>query len=110
MGKKLYVGNLPYSMTEDELAHVFSECGDVQSVRIIFDRESGRSKGFSFVEMGTEQGAQDAISRFNGANFKGRALTVNEARPVERRNDFGGGGAYGGSMGMGMGYGRGRSM
>src|SRR3954452_19502149 len=94
MGKKLYVGNLPFSATDQILSDTFAQCGTVESSKIIMDRETGRSKGFGFVEMSTEAEAQDAISKFNGADYDGRAMTVNEARPMaprENRGGFGGG-------------------
>lgn len=90
MGKKLYVGNLSYSVTEEQLRALFAEAGEISEVTIITDRDTGRSKGFGFVEMATEDEAQAAIKRFNGHVFETRALTVNEARPREER--FGGGG------------------
>ncbi|MCM2324646.1 MAG: RNA-binding protein [Oligoflexia bacterium] len=93
MGKKLYVGNLPYSATDQILSDTFSQCGTVQSSKIIMDRDTGRSKGFGFVEMSTEAEAQDVISKFNGADYDGRAMTVNEAKPMvprENRGGFGG--------------------
>jgi RNA recognition motif-containing protein len=95
MGKKLYVGNLPFSATDQILSDTFAQCGTVESAKIIMDRDSGRSKGFGFVEMSTEAEAQDAISKFNGADYDGRAMTVNEAKPMaprESRGGFGGGG------------------
>jgi RNA recognition motif-containing protein len=87
---KLYVGNLSYSTTEDDLRTLFAQAGTVQSVTIIKDRDTGRSKGFAFVEMGTQVEAQQAISRFNGQNLQDRALTVNLARPREERPRGGG--------------------
>lgn len=107
MGKKLYVGNIPFNCTEDELHHKFSEAGNVESVRIIVDRETGRSKGFCFIEMGSDDDAANAISRFNGSDFNGRPLTVNEARPMEQRpprRDGGRGGFGGGGGGRGRGH------
>jgi RNA recognition motif-containing protein len=98
MGKKLYVGNLPFSATDQILSDTFAQCGTVESAKIIIDRDSGRSKGFGFVEMSTEAEATDAISKFNGADYDGRALTVNEAKPMaprENRGGFGGGGGRG---------------
>lgn len=95
MGKKLYVGNLPYTATEQVLTDTFSQCGTVDSVRIITDRDSGRSKGFGFVEMSTEAEAQSAITQLNGSDWEGRALTVNEAKPQEPRERRGGGGGFG---------------
>ena len=96
MGKKLYVGNLPFSATDQILNDTFSQCGKVESAKIITDRDSGRSKGFGFVEMSTEAEAQDAISKFNGADYNGRAMTVNEAKPMAPRENRGGGGGGGG--------------
>src|SRR4029079_9945045 len=92
MGKKLYVGNLPFSATDQVLADTFAQCGTVESAKIITDRETGRSKGFGFVEMSTEAEAADAISKFNGADYDGRAMTVNEAKPMAPREKRGGGG------------------
>lgn len=85
MAKKLYVGNLSYDMTEDALKDTFSQAGTVESAVIIKDKMSGRSKGFGFVEMSTDEEAQKAIEALNGKEFDGRALTVNEARPMEER-------------------------
>ncbi len=85
MAKKLYVGNLSYDMTEDALKDTFSQAGNVESAIIIKDKMSGRSKGFGFVEMSTDEEAQKAIEMLNGKEFDGRALTVNEARPMEER-------------------------
>lgn len=109
MGKKLYVGNLPYSATDQILFDTFSQCGTVESAKVITDRETGRSKGFGFVEMSSDAEAQDAINKFNGADYDGRAMTVNEARPMEPRDNRGGGGGGGrGGFGGGGGGGRGR--
>jgi RNA recognition motif-containing protein len=105
MAKKLYVGGLPYSTTEDELRDAFAQCGSVASATIIMDRMSGRSKGFGFVEMSADEDAQKAIDQWNGKDFGGRTLTVNEARPMEPRT--GGGGFRGGNGGGGYGGGRG---
>jgi cold-inducible RNA-binding protein len=90
MAKKLYVGGLPYATTDAELRDAFSECGTVVSATIIIDKMSGRSKGFGFVEMSTDEEAQKGIDRWNGKEFGGRTLTVNEARPMEERprNNF----------------------
>ena len=85
MAKKLYVGNLSYNMTEDAMKDAFSQAGSVDSAVIIKDKMSGRSKGFGFVEMSTDEEAQKAIEMFNGKELDGRALTVNEARPMEER-------------------------
>ncbi|HEV3244732.1 MAG TPA: RNA-binding protein [Candidatus Paceibacterota bacterium] len=106
MAKKLYVGGLPYSTTEDELRDAFAGAGSVTSASIIMDRMSGRSKGFGFVEMSTDDEAQKAIDLWNGKDFGGRTLTVNEARPMEERPRNGGGGGYrGGNSGGGYGGG-----
>ena len=92
MGNKLYVGNLPFSATDDSLREMFGQAGQVESARIITDRDTGRSKGFGFVEMSTQQEASEAIKKFNGIELDGRALTVNEARPMTPREGGGGGG------------------
>jgi RNA recognition motif-containing protein len=100
MGKKLYAGNLGYGVTDGELQAMFEPYGTVQSAQIIMDRDTGRSKGFGFVEMGSDQEAQAAIGGLNGNQSGGRALTVNEAKPKEsgsNRGDSGNG--YGGSRG-----------
>ena len=89
MKKKLYVGNLSFETTEIELKDLFTEAGLVETVRIITDRDTGRSKGFGFVEM--QEGGDKAIAEMNGKDFKGRALTVNEARPMAPRDSRGGG-------------------
>ena len=96
MPVKLYVGNLPYSTSEDELRELFAQAGNVVSVAVIRDRDSGRSKGFGFVEMESDADAQAAISKFNSYKLGDRALTVNPARPREERSDYGGGGSRGG--------------
>ena len=96
MAKKLYVGGLPYSTTEDELRDAFAGAGSVTSASIIMARMSGRSKGFGFVEMSTDEEAQKAVDMMNGKDFGGRTLTVNEARPMEERPRGGNGGGYGG--------------
>jgi RNA recognition motif-containing protein len=92
MAKKLYVGGLAYSVTEQELEAVFAEQGQVVSVAVIKDRDSGQSKGFGFVEMAEEKDAQSAIQNLNGKSISGRAIMVNEARPQENRNSGGGNG------------------
>ena len=92
MGRKLYVGNLPYSVTEDRLSDAFADCGTVDSARVITDRDTGRSKGFGFVEMSSDDEAQAAIEKFDGQDFEGRSVKVNEAKP---REDRGGGGGRG---------------
>ncbi|MEK7613700.1 MAG: RNA-binding protein [Patescibacteria group bacterium] len=103
MGKKLFVGNMPYNITEDELKAAFSEAGEVASVAIINDKMTGRPRGFGFVEMATEEGAQKAIDTMNGKDVGGRALNVNEAKPREDRpmggGDRGGRGGFGGRGG-----------
>jgi RNA recognition motif-containing protein len=103
MGKKLYVGNLTYGVTDGDLQTMFAAHGTVQSAQIIMDRDTGRSKGFGFVEMGSDQEAQAAIAAMNGKEVDGRALTVNEARP---KTEGGGGsrGGYGGGRGGGRRY------
>src|SRR5215467_15090484 len=108
MGKKLYVGNLTYGVTDSALQQMFEAHGTVQSAQVIMDRDTGRSKGFGFVEMGSDQEAQAAIAALNGQQIDGRALTVNEARPREDRGGGGGGrGGYGGGGGGRGGYGGG---
>jgi cold-inducible RNA-binding protein len=92
MAKRLYVGNLPYSITESALQEMFSEAGPVGSVKLITDRDTGRSKGFAFVEMETEEAAERAIAEFNGRKLEGRPLTVNEAKPQQPREERTGGG------------------
>ncbi len=105
MGKKLYVGNLSYDVSSSDLEQMFSPHGTVQSAEVINDRTTGRSKGFGFVEMGSDQEAQAAIAALGGKEHGGRALTVNEAKPRESRS--GGGGGYGGGGGGGYGGGGG---
>ncbi len=105
MGNKLYVGNLAYSVRDDSLMQAFSQFGTVTSAKVMMDRETGRSKGFGFVEMGSDAEAQSAINGMNGQPLEGRAVVVNEARPREDRpGGFGGGGSRGGGGG---GYGGG---
>jgi RNA recognition motif-containing protein len=110
MGKKLYVGNLSYNTSGSDLDKLFAEHGTVQSAQVIMDRDTGRSKGFGFVEMGSDAEAQAAIQALSGKEVDGRALTVNEAKPREDRG--GGGGGYGGGRGASGGgrggYGGGR--
>ena len=103
MSVKLYVGNLPFSMTENDLTDLFAQAGNVARVQMINDRVTGRPRGFGFVEMGTAEEAQTAISKFHGQEVNGRALTVNEARPMEPREGGGGGGGGGGFRGGGGG-------
>jgi RNA recognition motif-containing protein len=111
MGKKLYVGNLSYNTDSSALEQLFGQHGTVESAQIIADRETGRSKGFGFVEMASDEEAQNAINALNGQQFEGRALTVNEAKPREDRprsgGGFGGGGGGRGGYGGGGGGGRG---
>jgi cold-inducible RNA-binding protein len=102
MGKKLYVGNLPYSVSDSDLQALFAPHGSVQSAQVIMDRDTGRSKGFGFVEMSTDEEAQAAIAAMNGQERDGRALTVNEARP-KPEGGGGGRGGYGGGRGGGGG-------
>ena len=101
MGKKLYVGNLTYGVTDSQLEQMFAPHGTVQSAQVIMDRDTGRSKGFGFVEMGSDQEAKAAIAALNGKEVDGRALTVNEAKPREagRGGSGGGKGGYGGAGG-----------
>ncbi len=104
MGRKLYVGNLSYGVDSSVLEQLFAAHGTVESAEIISDRETGRSKGFGFVQMATDEEAQAAIAAMNGQQHEGRALTVNEARPREERpRGGGGGGGYGGGGGGGRG-------
>lgn len=104
MGNKLYVGNLPYTFRDGELEQAFSQFGTVTSARVMMERDTGRSKGFGFVEMGSPAEAQAAIEGMNGQQHGGRALVVNEARPMEPRS---GGGGFGGGGGGGRGFGGG---
>jgi len=94
MSTKLYVGNLAFSTSSEELQTMFAQAGTVESVSLIEDRETGRSRGFGFIEMSTKEEGAAAISQFNGKEVGGRALTVNEAKPRENRNGGGGGGRY----------------
>ncbi|MBW8831670.1 MAG: RNA-binding protein [Burkholderiales bacterium] len=107
MGNKLYVGNLAYSVRDDDLQQAFAQFGTVSSAKVMMDRDTGRSKGFGFVEMGSDAEAQSAINGMNGQALDGRALVVNEARPREERpGGFGGGGGRSGGGGFGGGGGR----
>ena len=112
MGNKLYVGNLPYSFRDEDLQQAFAAHGTVSSAKVMMERDTGRSKGFGFVEMGSDAEAQAAINGLNGQQYGGRGLVVNEARPMEprapRSGGFGGG-AGGGGGGYGGGGGGGRS-
>jgi RNA recognition motif-containing protein len=108
MGKKLYVGNLSYSVTSSDLEQLFGQHGQVTSAQVINDRDTGRSKGFGFVEMSSDDEATAAVAALNGQQHDGRTLTVNEARPKEDRGGGGGGYGGGGRSGGGGGYGGGR--
>jgi RNA recognition motif-containing protein len=104
MGNKLYVGNLSYNIRDDDLQQAFAQYGSVSSAKVMMDRDTGRSKGFGFVEMGSDAEAQAAINGMNGQALDGRAIVVNEARPREERpGGFGGGGRSGGGGGFGGG-------
>jgi RNA recognition motif-containing protein len=109
MGNKLYVGNLPYSVRDEDLQQSFSQFGSVTSAKVMMERDTGRSKGFGFVEMGSDAEAQAAINGMNGQSLGGRSVVVNEARPMEARppRSFGGGGGGGGGYGGGGGGGDG---
>jgi RNA recognition motif-containing protein len=110
MGRKLYVGNLAFATEENTLQDLFAQAGPVESCRVMRERDTGRSRGFAFVEMETEEGARQAISQFNEAELEGRRLTVNEARPQTSNGGggrgFGGGGGFGGDRSGGGGGGR----
>ena len=112
MGNKLYVGNLPYSVRDGDLEQAFGQFGAVTSAKVMMERDTGRSKGFGFVEMGSDAEAQAVINGMNGQPLGGRSIVVNEARPMEprppRSGGFGGGGGYGGGGRSGGGYGGGR--
>ncbi|MFZ0428939.1 MAG: RNA-binding protein [Acidobacteriota bacterium] len=99
--RKLYVGGLPYSISDKQLEEMFASYGTVESARVITDRMTGRSKGFGFVEMSSQEEAQAAIDKVNGTSVEGRSLTVNEAKPQAPRSDGGGRGGYGGGGGGG---------
>ena len=107
MGNKLYVGNLPYTVRDEDLQQAFSAYGSVNSAKVMMDRETGRSKGFGFVEMGSDAEAQSAIEGMNGQSLGGRSLVVNEARPMEARPPRTGGGGFGGGRSGGGGFGGG---
>jgi cold-inducible RNA-binding protein len=107
MSVRLYVGNLPFSVSEQDLEDLFSRSGQVESTNIVTDRDTGRSRGFAFVEMDSREAADAAIEALNGFELAGRALTVNEARPKENRAPRGGGGFGGGGGGRGFGGGGG---
>ncbi len=101
MGNKLYVGNLPFSATDDSLRDLFGQCGTVTDVMIALDRQTGRSRGFGFVTFSTDEEANAAIGKFHGSDMEGRTIQVNEARPREERPQGGGGGGYRGGGGGG---------
>ena len=103
MGNKLYVGNLPYSFRDEDLQQAFAAHGTVSSAKVMMERDTGRSKGFGFVEMGSDAEAQAAITGMNGQQYGGRGLVVNEARPMEPRAPRSGGGGFGGGAGGGGG-------
>ena len=107
MGNKLYVGNLPYSVRDEDLQQSFGQFGSVTSAKVMMERDTGRSKGFGFVEMGSDAEAQAAINGMNGQPLGGRSVVVNEARPMEARPPRTGGGFGGGGGGYGGGYGGG---
>lgn len=105
MSNKLYVGNLSFRVTSEDLHEYFAAAGAVESANVVFDRETGRSRGFGFVEMASEDDANNAIAQFNGQEYDGRNMVVNEARPREDRGGGGGGGRRGGGGGGGYGAG-----
>lgn len=105
MAKKLYVGNLAFQTTSQDLQTLFAQAGTVESAQVIEDRDTGQSKGFAFVEMSSDEEAAAAIDQFNGKEVAGRMLKVNEARPKENRSGGGGGRGFGGNRGGGGGYG-----
>jgi len=109
MSTKLYVGNLAFQPTRQELQELFAQAGTVESASVVEDRDTGRSRGFAFVEMSTKEEAASAIEQFNGKEVGGRALKVNEAKPRENRGGGGGRGGFGGNRGGGGGYGGGRN-
>jgi RNA recognition motif-containing protein len=107
MGNKLYVGNLPYTVRDEDLQQAFGAFGSVNSAKVMMERDTGRSKGFGFVEMGSDAEAQAAVEGMNGQSLGGRSLVVNEARPMEARPPRSGGGGFGGPRGGGGGFGGG---
>ena len=107
MGNKLYVGNLPYTVRDEDLQQAFSAYGSVNSAKVMMERDTGRSKGFGFVEMGNDAEAQAAVEGMNGQSLGGRSLVVNEARPMEARPTRSGGGGFGGPRSGGGGFGGG---
>jgi RNA recognition motif-containing protein len=109
MGRKLYVGNLPFSMTDEGLTSLFEQCGKVESARVMRDQTTGQARGFAFVEMGTDEEAQKAISQLNQKDVDGRSIVVNEARPKTEGGGGGGRGGFGGGRNAGGRGGRGGS-
>jgi RNA recognition motif-containing protein len=107
MGNKLYVGNLPYTVRDEDLQQAFGDFGTVNSAKVMMERDTGRSKGFGFVEMGSDAEAQAAVEGMNGQSLGGRSLVVNEARPMEARPPRTGGGGFGGGRREGGGFGGG---
>ncbi|HKZ77095.1 MAG TPA: RNA-binding protein [Pyrinomonadaceae bacterium] len=107
MSMKLYVGNLSFKTSSDDLQQLFSQAGTVESATVVEDRDTGRSRGFGFVEMASKEDGQKAIEQFNGTDLDGRNLTVNEARPREDRGNRGGGRGFGGNRGGGRNFGGG---
>jgi cold-inducible RNA-binding protein len=107
MSMKLYVGNLSFKTSSDDLQQLFSQAGTVESATVVEDRDTGRSRGFGFVEMASKEEGQKAIEQFNGTDLDGRNLTVNEARPREERGNRGGGRGFGGNRGGGRNFGGG---
>jgi RNA recognition motif-containing protein len=105
--RKMYVGNIPYNATEEDLRELFSEYGEIESLKIIQDQDTGRSKGFGFIEMAEEKDTRKAIEELNGKDFMQKTLKVSEARPQQKRGGFNRGGDYGGGYGGGRGTGRG---
>ena len=103
--KKMYVGNIPYNATEEDLRGLFSEYGEIDSLKIIQDRDTGQSKGFGFIEMAEEKDTRKAIEELTGKDFMGKSLKVSEAKPQQKRSGFNrGGGGYGGGRGTGRGW------
>ena len=105
--RKMYVGNIPYDATEEDLRNLFSEYGEIESLKIIQDKYTGRSRGFGFIEMAEEKDAREAIEKLNGKDFMEKTLKVSEARPQQKRNGWNRGGGYGGGYGGGRSTGRG---
>ena len=102
--RKMYVGNIPYDATEEDLRNLFSEYGETESLKIIQDKYTGRSRGFGFIEMAEEKDAREAIEKLNGKDFMEKTLKVSEAKPQQKRRGFNRGGGYGGGRGSGRGW------